>query len=353
MNRLADLTTLRLGGPAHEVLNCTDQDSLIAAVRRCDADGQPVLVLAGGSNVVVADAGFSGTVIRVVTTGTEQREVGDRVVLTVQAGESWDCLVARCVATGLAGIECLAGIPGSTGATPIQNVGAYGQEVAQTLIRVVVYDRETHETRTMCPAECHFSYRSSAFKQQRERWVVLEVDFGLTPREASYPVRYAELARYLGISIGGTAQLSRVRNAVLSLRRTKGMVLDACDPDTASAGSFFLNPILERDEAARLRDRVQARCGPRIDPPLFAAEDGKLKTSAAWLIEQAGFHRGYGSAGGIAISSKHTLALTNRGHGTTSELVMLAQEIVRTVRLEFGVTLKPEPVFVGHTWSTP
>jgi UDP-N-acetylmuramate dehydrogenase len=353
MTRLADLTTLRLGGPAHALVECTDQDSLIAAVRRCDADGQPVLVLGRGSNVVAADEGFAGTVIRVLATGIEQRENGDRVILTAQAGESWDCLVDRCVEEGLAGVECLAGIPGSTGATPIQNVGAYGQEVAQTIVQVVAYDREAQEIQSLPPPECRFSYRSSAFKQQRGRWVVLEVAFGLVPRDTSDPIRYAELARYLGVSVGETAPLPRVRDAVLNLRRRKGMVLDEGDPDTVSAGSFFLNPMLERGELAELRQRVQIRCGPGIEPPVFATEDGKVKTSAAWLIEHAGFHRGYGSPSGIAISSKHTLALTNRGHGTTTELVALAREIAGTVRLEFGVELKPEPVFVGQTWSVP
>jgi UDP-N-acetylmuramate dehydrogenase len=351
MNRLADLTTLRLGGPAHQVVDCPDQDSLIAAVRRCDEDGQPVLVMGGGSNIVAADEGFAGTVILVRSTGIERREAGDRVMLTVQSGEPWDRLVDRCVDDGLAGFECLAGIPGSAGATPIQNVGAYGQEVAQSIVQVVAYDREAREIQCLSPRECGFSYRSSAFKQHKGRWVVLEVTFALRECDASDPIRYAELARCLSVGVDETAPLPDVRLAVLSLRRSKGMVLDAADPDTVSAGSFFLNPVLERAEMAALRRQVRVRCGPAIEPPLFAAEDGKVKTSAAWLIEQAGFQRGYGSPDGIAISSKHTLALTNRGHGTTTELVALARKIADAVRLTFGVELKPEPVFVGLNWS--
>lgn len=353
MPRLADLTTLRLGGPAHDLIECADRSALIAAVQRCDANPQPVLILGGGSNLVVADGGFAGTVIHVLTRGIDMRRVGDRVTVTVQAGEMWDDLVGRCVDAGMAGIECLAGIPGSVGATPIQNVGAYGQEVAQSIKRVVVFDRTAQAIRTLSPEDCRFSYRSSMFKRQSGRWLVLEVTFNLKQCDRSQAVRYAELARNLDIAVGETAPLQRVREAVLKLRRAKGMVLDPVDPDTVSAGSFFLNPMLERGELARLRDTVHACCGAEIEPPVFPGENGKLKTSAAWLIERAGFHRGYGSLHGIAISGKHILALTNRGQGTTAELIALAREIAGRVRAEFGVELEPEPVFVGQAWSLP
>ncbi len=351
MTQLAELTTLRLGGPAREVLECTDRDSLISAIDRCDDAGEPVLVLGGGSNVLAADEGFAGTVVRTVTSGIETRAAGERVLLTAQAGEPWDRLVHSCVEAGLTGIECLAGIPGSTGATPIQNVGAYGQEVAQTISQVVAYDRTTREVHSFSPAECRFGYRSSEFKQHVGRWVVLEVTYALKEGERSEPIRYAELARCLGISVGESAPLSRVRDAVLQLRRAKGMVLDPDDPDTVSAGSFFLNPILGHEQVTELRKRVHYHCGASVEPPTFRAADGKVKTSAAWLIERAGFHRGYGDPGGIAISSKHTLALTNRGGGSTAELVALARKIARTVEQKFGVEIKPEPVFVGHAWS--
>lgn len=353
MTDLAALTTLHLGGPAQELLECRDRESLISAIARCDAADTPVLLLGGGSNLLVADAGFNGTVIRIRTTGIEERAARGRAVVAAQAGESWGRLVNRCVDEGLAGIECLAGIPGSTGATPIQNVGAYGQEVAQTVREVVVYDRARREVRSLSPEECRFEYRSSLFKQQIDRWVVLEVSFALTVRTTSAPIRYAELARCLGVPVGESAPLARVRDAVMELRRAKGMVLDLHDPDTVSAGSFFLNPIIERDRLPDLRQRVHERFGPEVEPPAFETADGKVKTSAAWLIEHAGFHRGYGDPARIAISSKHTLAITNRGNGTAAEVVALAREIAGTVRRLFGIEMRPEPVFVGHTWTSP
>jgi UDP-N-acetylmuramate dehydrogenase len=262
----------------------------------------------------------------------------------VAAGESWDALVARCVAEGLAGVECLSGIPGSVGATPIQNVGAYGQEVAETIIAVRALDRRGGEVVSLAPADCAFAYRSSAFKRDPGRWLVLAVTFELDPGGASAPVRYAELARTLGVELGDRAPLAAVRAAVLGLRRGKGMVIEAGDPDTASAGSFFTNPILEPDAFAAF----EARAG---EPPPRWQEEGRVKTSAAWLIERAGFTKGYGDPHGIAISSKHTLALTNRGAGTTAQLVALAREIAGGVRDRFGVEIVPEPVFVGHAWD--
>ena len=340
---LADFTTLRLGGPAGRLVEAADEAAIVAAVRAADADGTPLLVLAGGSNLVVSDAGFPGTVLRIVSRGIEEEE-GDRIV--VAAGEPWDPFVARCVAGGRAGVECLSGIPGSVGATPIQNVGAYGQEVADTLVSVRAYDRAHARVEELPAADCGFRYRSSVFKRTPGRWVVLAVTYALPRQAASQPIRYAELARALGVAEGGTAPLADVRAAVLALRRRKGMVLDPGDPDTVSAGSFFTNPVLDAAAFAAL----EARLDDGARPPRFPQPDGTVKTSAAWLIERAGFGRGYGDPASIAISGKHTLALTNRGAGTTEQLVALAREIADGVRERFGVELEPEPVFVGHSW---
>jgi UDP-N-acetylmuramate dehydrogenase len=253
---------------------------------------------------------------------------------------------------GLAGVECLSGIPGSVGATPIQNVGAYGQEVADTITAVRAYDRRSGETVTLAAADCGFAYRSSAFKRDPGRHVVLAVTFALEPGALSMPLRYGELARSLGVEAGGRAPLADVREAVLALRRGKGMVVDPGDADSVSAGSFFTNPILEREAFARLEERVRAELGPDASPPRWEEPDGRLKTSAAWLIERAGFGRGYGDPATIAISGKHTLALTNRGAGTAALLLALAREIADGVRARFGVELAPEPVLVGLRWTS-
>jgi UDP-N-acetylmuramate dehydrogenase len=331
--RLSELTTLRLGGPAGRYLEAASEQAVIDAVTDADRACEPLLVMAGGSNVVVADEGFPGTVVRIATRGIAR----EGAALEVAAGEPWDPLVAECVAGGLAGVECLAGIPGSVGATPIQNVGAYGQEVAQTVSAVRVLDRADGAVRTLAPGECGFTYRSSAFKREPGRWVVLEVTLALRRGELGAPIRYAELARALGVQPGDSPPPARVRDAVLALRRGKGMVLDPADRDTYSVGSFFTNPILS---PGRLPEGA----------PSFPHGDGSVKTSAAWLIERAGFHRGYGDPATVAISTKHTLALTNRGAGTTAGLVALAREIAGGVRAQFGVELEPEPVFVGHAW---
>jgi UDP-N-acetylmuramate dehydrogenase len=336
--KLSELTTLRLGGPAGAVVEARSEDELVEAARDDD-----VLLVAGGSNLVVADGGWPGTVVRVLTRGVEERESGGGVELTAAAGEGWDPFVARCVAEGLAGVESLSGIPGSIGATPIQNVGAYGQEVAETIVSVRALERATGDVRDLAPEECGFAYRSSAFKRDPGRWVVLAVTFALERRELSGPLGYAELARTLDVRPGEGAPLAEVREAVLGLRRGKGMVLDPADPDSVSAGSFFTNPILSEQAFAALEERADR-------PPRFPEPDGRVKTSAAWLIERAGFHRGHGNPEGIAISSKHTLALTNRGAGTTAELLALAREIAAGVEARFGVALEPEPTLVGVDW---
>jgi UDP-N-acetylmuramate dehydrogenase len=320
---LAPLTTLRLGGPATDFVEARTEDEVVEAARGAS------LVLAGGSNVVIADDGVPGAVVRIVTRGIER----DGTRLTVAAGEDWDALVARCVADGLQGFECLSGIPGSVGATPIQNVGAYGQEVAETVESVRVYDRESDRVHDMSAADCGFVYRGSVFKYH-DRRVVLSVTFQMNESPTSGPLRYAELARKLDVPIGGSAPLADVRAAVLALRRGKGMVIDPADPDTVSAGSFFTNPVLDT---------------PPDGAPAWPEPDGRFKVSAAWLIEQAGFHKGYGN-GRVGISTKHTLALVNRGGATTAELMSLAHEIADGVHDRFGVTLHPEPVLVGHDW---
>jgi UDP-N-acetylmuramate dehydrogenase len=352
---LSDLTTLRLGGPAARLLEAADEQAVVDAVRGADRAGEPLLVLAGGSNVVVADEGFAGTVLRIASRGIERRDgsqgADDRARLEVAAGEPWDAFVARCVADGLAGVECLSGIPGSVGATPIQNVGAYGQEVAETIVSVRVLDRERDVVTELGAADCGFTYRSSAFKRTPGRWVVLAVTFALERSERSAPIRYAELGRRLGVELGDRAPLHEVRDAVLALRRGKGMVIDPSDPDSVSAGSFFTNPVLTASEFATLERRAAERLGDGARPPAFPDAGGGVKTSAAWLIERAGFARGHGDPAGIAISAKHTLALTNRGAGSTVELVALAREIAGGVREAFGVELVPEPVFVGHAWA--
>ena len=332
---LAPLTTLRLGGPAAKVLEAHTDDELVEAVRACNAAGEPVLILAGGSNVVIADAGFDGTVVRMLTRGVER----DGTALSVAAGEPWDDVVAGVVDDGLAGIECLSGIPGSTGATPIQNVGAYGQDVAQTVTSVRVYDRDRDVVEDLPAEALGFGYRTSALRHQ-DRRVVLRVRFELTASDTSGGLRYAELARAVGAD---RAPLHDVRDAVLELRRGKGMVVDREDPDSVSAGSFFTNPILEAEAFDALARRAEG------EPPRFPEAGGRVKTSAAWLIERAGFHRG-DTRGNVGISTKHSLALVNRGGATTAELVAFAREIAAGVRERFGVELHPEPIFVGHTW---
>lgn len=346
---LAPLTTLRLGGPAKRLVEAGSEQELIAAVREADRAGEPVLVLAGGSNVVVADEGFHGTVVRVRTRGVERRlEPDGRVSLTVQAGEPWDAVVATTVLEGLAGLECLSGIPGSAGATPIQNVGAYGEEVSSVITAVRVLDRRTGEIVTLPPEACRFAYRTSALRGG-DRHVVLAVTYLLARARESEPIRYAELARALDVGLGERVPLADAREAVLALRRSKGMVVDPADPDSVSAGSFFTNPILSREDFEALKRRARERLGPETRPPAFPEPGGRVKTSAAWLIERAGFHRGYGD-GRVGISSKHTLALVNRGGGTTAELLALAREIAAGVEAAFGVRLRPEPVLVGHEW---
>ncbi|KOT77560.1 UDP-N-acetylenolpyruvoylglucosamine reductase [Streptomyces rimosus subsp. pseudoverticillatus] len=339
------MTTFRLGGPATRLLTATTDDEVIAAVREADASGTPLLVIGGGSNLVIGDKGFEGTALRIATRGFTL----DGTDLTLAAGENWSDAVARTVAAGLAGIECLAGIPGSAGATPIQNVGAYGQEVSSTITEVVAYDRTAGETVTLSNAECAFSYRHSRFKEHPDRFVVLRVRFALEDAGGlSAPIKYAETARTLGVEAGERVPAADARETVLKLRAGKGMVLDPEDHDTWSAGSFFTNPVLTEAQHADFLARVHERLGADVTPPAFPAGEGRVKTSAAWLIDRAGFTKGYGD-GPARISTKHTLALTNRGGATTEDLLALAREVREGVRAAFGITLVNEPVTVGVT----
>jgi len=342
---LSELTTLRVGGPARRMARADTADEVIEIIAAADAIGEPVLVIAGGSNLLIADGGFDGLALRIAVNGIEVSQQGHRTRVDVGAGEPWDDVVGFCVSHALAGVECLSGIPGWTGATPIQNVGAYGQEVADTIVSVRAYDRRAGAIVDLTPEQCGFAYRSSAFKHS-DAHVVLSVSFALERSPLALPIRYSELARALDVAPGSRPALGDVRDAVLTLRRRKGMVLDPGDPDSVSAGSFFVNPILTTAAFTDLQRRVAARFGDDVSIPEWPDADGSVKTSAAWLIERAGFHRGYGD-GRAGISSKHTLAIINRGGATSGELVALAREMRDGVREAFGVTLLPEPTLVG------
>ena len=326
---LAPLTTLGIGGPAKFFVEATNVDEIREAVVWAASNEQPLLVLAGGSNVLIADEGFNGLVLRLDLRGITTQNGG---LVNVAASEPWDDFVAMAVAKRWAGIECLSGIPGSTGATPIQNVGAYGQDVSETIVDVEVFERSSRGIATLSNAECRFAYRSSIFKgEAKDRYIVLSVRFRLTP-DGPPAVRYPELQRF----VGHAADLQQVRDAVITIRRRKGMVIDPADPDTRSDGSFFMNPILSAAEFEKF---------PRKDAPNFPAADG-VKLSAAWLIENAGFHKGF-VHGNVGISTKHTLAIINRGGGTAREVRELVTIIQQRVREKFGVDLQPEPNMLG------
>lgn len=353
MTQLADYTTLGLGGPAKNFVTASSESDLVSAVRAGDASGEPVLVLGGGSNLVIADDGFPGTVILVATRGVSfgSPDADGLVEATVAAGEPWDSTVAATVDAGLAGLECLSGIPGSTGATPVQNVGAYGQEVAESIVSVRAFDRSSGDLVVLEKDECQFSYRDSLFKSgEPGRYVVTSVTFQLHVDSLSRPVKYAELASELGVEMGERAPVGEVRSAVVKIRGRKGMVLDPGDPDTRSAGSFFTNPVITPGEFAHV-EKVAANLASVAATgrpvPNFDAGPDRVKVPAAWLIEHAGFAKGYGAPGPARVSSKHTLALTNADGATTADLLALAREIVSGVHATFGVTLVPEPTLIG------
>jgi UDP-N-acetylmuramate dehydrogenase len=325
---LSELTTLRVGGPARLLVEATTEDELVAAV-----EAHPgALLLGGGSNVVPPDEGVDEVVL-IRTRGMER----DGTDLVVQAGEDWDALVATTLEHGHVGLEALSGIPGTVGASPIQNVGAYGSEVASVVVAVRVLDRRTGLVSELPAAECGFRYRRSAFKDDPGRWVVLAVRFRLPLGGRSTPIRYAELARALGVSLGDTAPAPEVRDAVLALRRSKGMVLDPADPDSVSAGSFFTNPVVD-----------SAPDGA----PSWPEANGRVKVSAAWLIEESGFGKGWGE-GRVGLSTKHALAMVNRGGATTAQLLAAARQVRDGVRARFGIVLVPEPVVVGRDPDDP
>ncbi|MEQ1735350.1 MAG: UDP-N-acetylmuramate dehydrogenase, partial [Rhodoglobus sp.] len=338
----------------------TTTAELVDAARAAWGDGDDWLVLGGGSNMVVADEGFDGTVIHVATTGIERLAADEpRVRLRVQAGESWDALVAHTVAQGWGGIEALSGIPGSVGASPIQNIGAYGQELSTVLVSIDFLDFLSGDVETLAAADLGLDYRTSAIKQGRAG-VVLAVELDLVATETGI-VAYAQLAQTLGVAVGSRAPIAQIRDAVLALRRAKGMVLDAADPDSVSCGSFFTNPILGENFARGLpADAPQWPMRPEAaaivvplgsEPAVPVGEEGMVKVSAAWLIERAGVTRGFSLPGShVAISKKHSLAITNRGGGTAEEVAELARFIQAVVLSSFGIHLQPEPIAVGLTF---
>lgn len=334
---IAQLTTLRTGGPAREFVSVSAEDELVQAVRNADAAGKEVLLVAGGSNLVVSDSGFDGLVIHIDTKGiTTESDLCGGAFVTVAAGENFDDFVSHAVSNEWIGIEALSGIPGTVGATPIQNVGAYGQEVADTISSVRTWDRKTNSIKTFSNSECEFTYRNSFFKKQSNRFVILAVTFQFKIGSRGTPIAYEQLARQLGVAVGERVPMHEVRDEVLTLRRFKGMVLDEKDHDTWSTGSFFTNPFINAEQSEELPE----------DAPRFIQEDGSVKTSAAWLIEHAGFTRGFGE-GNATLSNKHTLAITNRGAATTAEILHLARQVRDGVETLFGIRLENEPVLVG------
>ena len=345
---LSGHTTLRLGGPAARFLPATSASDVVDAVRAADQAGESLLVLGGGSNLVIADEGFSGLVVHIATQGRSFDRLADgRVELTIEAGEDWDRTVAFSVEQGLGGLECLSGIPGQVGATPVQNVGAYGVEIADLLTSVDLLDRRNGRVHQMQAEDLGLTYRSSVLKGT-DSAVVLRARFGLQDGGQSAPIRYAELARVLDVELGARVPVADARAAVLELRRGKGMVLDVEDHDTWSAGSFFTNPIVDDAELPGVLAKIVERVGPEATVPQYAGGPGRTKLSAAWLIERAGFGKGHRAADGrVSLSGKHTLALTNRGEASTADLLELAREVRDGVLTAFGVRLQAEPVMVG------
>ena len=361
MTELRELTTLRVGGPAGRVLEPATRDELVAAALQLWAGIDDWLVLGGGSNLVVSDDGIDGDVLHVVTRGISSRQHDDGTVhLLVEAGEPWDAVVAYAVENGLAGIEALSGIPGSAGAAPIQNIGAYGQELSDSLTGVDFLDFGAGEVQHLAASELGLGYRTSALKQGR-LGVVLGIELALaaSPDRLSQPIAYDQLAKALGVDLGARVALTEVRAAVIALRASKGMVLDAADPDSVSAGSFFTNPIVSENFARGLpSDAPRWPTEPERPPQVLplgapipsapASGEYLVKLSAAWLIERSGITRGFALPGsGAAISSKHTLSIINRGTATADEITQLANYVQTRVMSEFGVLLQPEPVLVG------
>jgi len=348
---LSELTTLRLGGPADRLVEPTSDEDLVAVVRDAETAGQRVYVIAGGSNIVVADEGLRGVVVRVRTSGIEELPGrAGRVRVEVAAGHHWDSFVRWCVRRRYAGIEALSGIPGSVGAAPIQNVGAYGQSVSESIVEVRVLERRTGDILTLDRDACRFDYRMSVFKEHPERWIVLGVTFALQADTPTTFLRSPEVAKRLKLGQAEPAPLPDIRRAVLAVRRHKGMLVGGKDGNAWNVGSFFVNPTLDTHGFAEFQRRVAAQLGDGVSPSATDEGNGSMRVHAAWLIERAGFHRGYGDPEGIALSTKHALVLTNRGSGTTVKLLELARTIAATVHHKFGLTLVPEPSFLGVDW---
>ena len=348
---LAPMTTLGVGGDARYFAEIRATEELTAGVEWANSRALPLFVLGGGSNIVVADAGFPGLVLRVCIAGVETQITGGDVELTVGAGEEWDALVAHCVSNDWAGFECLSGIPGRAGATPIQNVGAYGQETSETLVSVEALDLHDMSLNRLSSSECEFGYRTSRFKtRDRGRFVITRVTYKL--RTGGAPaVRYPELRRYLS-DVGKTdSTLADVREAVLAIRRRKAMVVDPSDADSRSVGSFFVNPTLTREDFENVQLRALKFMTQGEEVPSFPAPGGLVKISAAWLIERAGIERGY-VYGNVGTSTRHALAIINRGGGTAREIVELMELIQSRVLEAFGIALIPEPIFVGSEASS-
>jgi UDP-N-acetylmuramate dehydrogenase len=335
MTELHKYTSLRVGGPAKSIVNVSTEAEIIAAIEA--AGESPLLIIGGGSNVLISDSGFEGTVIHIANNQAESEvDACSGATLTIGAGEDWDQFVATTISRGFAGLETLSGIPGTVGAAPIQNIGAYGHEVSEFITRVRTYDRQARAIKTFTNAECEFEYRSSHFKKHPGRYIVLSVQFQIRTGEISTPITYAELAKKLGIAVGEKAPVIDTRNAVMELRASKGMLLNPSDQDSWSAGSFFTNPIVSTEIASALPEGA----------PKWPTADGRVKTSAAWLIERSGIDKGQ-SHGGARISTKHVLALTNSGNATAEELIQLAREVRASVQEKFGITLEPEVNLVG------
>ena len=335
MTELSKYTSFRVGGPATKIVQVSTEAEIIAAIE--EAGDTPILIMGGGTNVLIADKGFEGTVIR-ISNNSVQSEVDacSGATLTIGAGEDWDSFVQTTIARGYAGLETLSGIPGTVGAAPIQNIGAYGHEVAEFITRVRTYDRQEKEIFTFTNSQCEFTYRNSYFKAHPGRYVVLDVQFQIRIGEMSDPITYLELAKKLGIDPGDKAPVAATRAAVLELRASKGMLLTNDDHDSWSAGSFFTNPIISQQAADELPNAA----------PKWPLNDGRVKISAAWLIENAGIHKG-DEVGGARISTKHVLALTNSGSATASDIAELAKRARNQVKEVFGITLEAEVNLVG------
>lgn len=337
MTQLSDYTSFRVGGPAQQVVTVSTEAEIIAAVENADAAGSQILILGSGTNMLISDAGFNGTVIHILNSKVESEvDACSGATLTIGAGENWDSFVQATISRGFAGLETLSGIPGTVGAAPIQNIGAYGHEVSEFITRVRTYDRKEKKVATFTNFECNFTYRSSRFKVEANRYVILDVAFQLRVGETTTPISYTELASALGVGVGAKASVVTTREATLKLRAIKGMLLNTKDHDSWSAGSFFTNPIIGADDAAKLP----------VDAPRWTQPDGRIKVSAAWLMEHAGVRKG-DSHSGARISTKHVLALTNTGDATAADIAALAKEARDKVHATFGIMLKAEVNLVG------